>query len=202
MSNRVNHLPAEERRAVIVQTVIELAAEQNPNGITTAAIANRMGLTQGALFRHFPNKAAVLETVMGWVAERLLARLDNSIRKEISPIAALEAMFMAHAEFVVEHPGVPHLLFSELQCPEKAASKAIVQTLIQHYGERLQRLIEEGKTNKELDVNLDTEAAVILFIGMLQGLVMQSLLAGDVSHICHDAPRVFAIYQRGIRRTL
>ncbi|MBM9531709.1 TetR family transcriptional regulator, partial [Desulfoprunum benzoelyticum] len=78
MSNRGHHLPAEERRAVIVQTVIELAAEQNPNGITTAAIAERMGLTQGALFRHFPNKAAVLAAVMEWVAEELLARLGRA----------------------------------------------------------------------------------------------------------------------------
>ena len=121
MSTRLNHLPAEERRAVIVQTVIELAAEQNPNGITTAAIANRMGLTQGALFRHFPNKAAILEAVMEWVAEQLLARLDNAIQEQRSSLAALEAMFMAHTEFVVEHPGVPHLLFSELQCAEKTA---------------------------------------------------------------------------------
>ena len=202
MSTRLNHLPAEERRAVIVQTVIELAAEQNPNGITTAAIASRMGLTQGALFRHFSNKAAVLEAVMEWVAEELPARLDKSIQEEISPLAALEAMFMAHVEFVVEHPGVPHLLLSELQCAEKTASKAIVQTLIHHYGKRLHRLIEEGKKNKELDTDLDTEAAVIMFIGMLQGLVMQSLLAGDLGHIRHDAPRVFAIYQRGIRRAL
>ena len=200
MSTRLNHLPAEERRAVIVQTVIELAAEQNPSGITTAAIANRMGLTQGALFRHFSNKAAVLESVMEWVAEQLLARLDNSVREELSPLATLEAMFMAHAEFVVEHPGVPHLLFSELQCAEKTASKAIVQTLIHHYGKRLHRLIEEGKTNQELDTDLDTEAAAILFIGTIQGLVMQSLLAGDVGHIRHNAPRVFAIYRRGIRR--
>ena len=60
MSNQENRLPAEERRAVIIEAVIELAAEQNPKGITTAAIAKRMGLTQGALFRHFPNKDAIL----------------------------------------------------------------------------------------------------------------------------------------------
>lgn len=186
---------------MIIQAVIELAAEQNPNCITTAAIAKRMGLTQGALFRHFSNKAEVLEAVMEWVAEQLLARLDTSTREKISPLVALEAMFMAHAAFVVEYPGVPHLLFSELQCAEKTPSKAIVQTLIQKYGKRLHRLIEEGKTNKDLDINLDPEAAVILFIGMLQGLVIRSLLAGDVANILRDAPRVFAIYRRGIRRT-
>ena len=50
-------------------------------------------------------------------------------------------------------------------------------------------------------MNLDTEAATLLFIGTIQGLVMQSLLVGDVQRILQDAPRVFALYYRGIRRT-
>jgi len=201
MGTYMKHLPAEERRAVTVQAVVELAAEQNPNDITTSAIANRMGLTQGALFRHFANKAAILQAVMEWVAERLLSRLDKAIQGAPSPLAALEAMFMAHVEFVVEHPGVPRILFGELQHPEKTASKCVVQKLIILYGKRLQRLLEEGKACEELDAHLDTEASAILFIGTIQGLVMQSLLVGDVVSIRHDAPRVFAIYRRGIRRT-
>lgn len=50
------YLSAEERRAVTVDTVVALAAEENPSEITTAAIAARMKVTQGALFRHFPSK--------------------------------------------------------------------------------------------------------------------------------------------------
>lgn len=201
MRTHRKHLPAEERRTVTVEAVIELAGEQNPNDITTSAIATRMGLTQGALFRHFPNKAAIQQAVMEWVAERLLSRLDKAIEGVPSPLAALEAMFLAHVEFVAEHPGVPRILFGELQHPKKTASKAMVQTLIRRYGERLHRLLEAGKEQKELTDNLDTEASAILFIGTIQGLIMQSLLAGDIDRIRHDAPRVFAIYYRGIRST-
>lgn len=200
MNTHIKHLPAEERRAVTVEAVVELAAEQNPNNITTSAIAARMGLTQGALFRHFPNKAAILQAVMEWVADRLLFRLEKAIQGVSSPLAGLEAMFMAHVQFVTEHPGVPRILFGELQRAEKTASKDVVQVLIHRYGERLQRLIEKGKASGELDAHLDTEAAAILFIGTIQGLVMQSLLAGDVARIRRDAPRVFAIYRSGIRR--
>lgn len=84
MQSHSKHLPAEERRAVTVKTVIELAAEQNPSVITTAAIAKRMGLTQGALFRHFPNKDAILKSVMEWVAERLLSRVDKAVQGVIT----------------------------------------------------------------------------------------------------------------------
>lgn len=65
-------MPSEARRAAMVETVIKLAAEQNPTDVTTAAIATRMGVTQGTLFRHFTNKDAILQAVMAWVCERLL----------------------------------------------------------------------------------------------------------------------------------
>lgn len=198
MSTHVKHLPADERRAVTVEAVVELAAEQNPNDITTSAIAKRMGLTQGALFRHFPTKDAILQAVMTWVAERLLSRVDKAAQSAASPIAALEAIFMTHIDFVAEHPGVPRMMFGELQRAEETAPKRMVQTLIRRYGERLHRLVAEGKARGELDSELDTEAATTLFIGTIQGLVMQSLLAGDVANIRRDAPRVFAIYRRGI----
>lgn len=194
-------LPADERRAVTVDTVVELAAEQNPSEITTSAIAKRMGLTQGALFRHFPTKDAILQAVMEWVAEQLLSRVDKAAEAASSPLQALEAVFMAHIDFVVQRPGVPRIIFGELQRAEETAPKRLVQTIVRRYGERLHRLIEAGKANGELDPALDSEAAAILFIGTIQGLVMQSLLAGDVGRIRRDAPRTFAIYCRGIRST-
>ena len=104
------HLPADERRAETVQAVVELAATQNPKEITTAAIAKHMGVTQGALFKHFPSKESILEAVMEWVAEHLLARVDQAAAAAPSPLAALEAIFMTHIHFVSEHPGVPRML--------------------------------------------------------------------------------------------
>jgi len=193
------HLPAEERRAVTVEAVVELAAEQNPGDITTAAIAKRMGLTQGALFRHFPSKDAILQAVMEWVAERLLSRVDKAAQAASSPLAALEAMFMTHIDFVASHPGVPRMLFGELQRAEDTPAKRMARTLVGRYDERLTTLIEAGKAAGELAAELNTAAAATLFIGTIQGLVMQSLLSGDIQHIRTDAPSVFAIYQRGVR---
>lgn len=201
MNTHVKHLPADERRTVTVEAVVALAGSQNPSEITTAAIAKHMNLTQGALFRHFPTKDAIWQAVMEWVAERLLARIDHAAQGIESPLAAMEAMFMSHVEFVAEHPGVPRMIFGELQRAESPA-KRMVRTLLQRYEERLHRLIEKGKASGELSSTLDNAAAATLFIGTIQGLVMQSLLAGDMQRLRRDAPRVFAIYRRGIGSAL
>jgi TetR/AcrR family transcriptional regulator len=196
---RAKPLPAETRRAVTVEAVIELAAERDPGEITTAAIASHMKLTQGALFRHFPSKDAIWEAVMEWVAERLLARVDRAAAQAASPVAALQAIFLAHADFVAEHPGVPRMLFGELQRAGATPAKRLARTLLERYGERIRAWLEAGKAAGEVSAALDIDAAVTLFVGTLQGLIMQSVLAGDILRIRQDAPRVFAIYLAGIR---
>ena len=176
-----------------------LAGSQNPSDITTAAIAKHMNLTQGALFRHFPSKDAIWQSVMEWVADRLLAGIDSAAEGIESPLAAMQAMFMSHIDFVVEHPGVPRMMFGQLQSTEMTAAKQIAQTLMQRYAERIGARIEQGKANGEITPAVQTRAAATLFIGTVQGLVMQSMLSGDLARMRTDAPGVFAIYQRGMR---
>lgn len=192
------HLSADERRAATVEAVVNLAAQHNPSDITTTWIAQQMGVTQGALFKHFPTKEAILEAVMNWVAERLLTRVDQAAHGCTSSLEALQAMFMAHIDFVTEHPGVPRMLFGELQRQGDTLPKRMVQTLIRQYRMRLQKVLDQGKANGELDTQLDADAAAVLFIGSVQGLVMQSLIAGDVARLRADAPGVWSIYRRGI----
>lgn len=199
MDARANHLPANERRAVTVETVVELAGSQNPSDISTSAIAKHMNLTQGALFRHFPTKEAIWQAVMEWVAEHLLSHLDRAADGIESPLAALEAMFRSHVEFVVEYPGVPRMMFGELQRAESTPAKRTAQTLISHYAQRIRARIEQGKHTGQIDEEIDTQAAALLFIGTIQGLVMQSMISGDIQRIRATAPGVFAVYLRGIR---
>lgn len=192
------YLPADERRAVTVAAVIELAAQQNPSAISTAAIAKHMSVTQGSLFRHFANKDAILEAVMNWVAQRLLARIDNAMQNQTTAIAALQAAFMTHIQFISEHPGVPRLLFGELQRKENTAAKKLVTALLGQYRQRIQQTLEQGKHNQELSTELDSAAAAQLFIGSIQGLVVQSIVTGNSGSLQQEAKDIFVLYQRAI----
>ncbi|MGB3423318.1 MAG: TetR/AcrR family transcriptional regulator [Castellaniella sp.] len=192
------YLPADERRAATVQAVIELASDRNPADITTAAIAQHMRLTQGALFRHFPNKEAIWDAVMAYASEELLARIDAATDQADSSLAALEAMFQAHVDFIIDHPGVPRILFAELQHDRATPAKSRVLALLTHYRRRLREHARRGIDQGELRDTLDLDTLPVLFVGAIQGLVIQSVLAGDIQHMKHQAAALFSLFRQGI----
>lgn len=193
-------LPAAERRASTVQAVLDLAAAENPADITTGAIAERMHITQGALFRHFATKDAIWQAVIEWVTQRMLARVDEAARTAKSPLEALETVFMAHIESHVRHAGVPRIIFGELQRAEDTLVKRTVRQFMKQYVKKLQAFIEQGKVGGEIDPEVDAKAAATLFVGMIQGLVVQSLVSGNIGSVRTKAREVFALYRRAVRR--
>ena len=224
----------EVRQASLVLAALRLAAQRSPADITTTDLAHAIGITQGAVFKHFASKDAIWLAAMDWVTQTLMAQLeaaamqaqhhaetgtdipnqepdqlhaarlpavlaaDAQVCDAAWPLAALRAVFMAHVAFVVAHPGVPRLIFQELQRPDDTALKARVRQLMVAYRTLLMRLLMQAKELKCIAPGTDLTSAAVLFIGSIQGLVMQSLISGDVPAMVQQAKGVFAIYQRGL----
>jgi len=191
-------LPTEERQAEIVAAALRLARELSPALITTSDIAAAVGVTQGAVFKHFPTKDAIWLAAMAGVRERLLLALEQAAQSAPSPLDALAAVFRAHVAFVVAQPGVPRLIFHELQRPSDSPVKQEVRALLQSYRKLLLDLLEAAVQQGQAPATLDKSAAATLFVGIVQGLVMQSMLSGKPAAMKAEAERVFALYLRGI----
>lgn len=191
-------LSTEERQAEIVAAALRLSRDRSPALITTSDIACAVGVTQGAVFKHFPTKETIWVAAMEWVHAQLLAALTQATQAAPTPLASLEAMFKAHVAFVASHPGVPRLIFHELQQATDSAVKQVVRTLLQAYRKLLMSLLGAAAERGQVPPDLDREAAATLFIGIVQGLVMQSMLSGKPGTLKAQGDRVFAIYLRGI----
>ena len=191
-------LPTEERQAEIVAAALALACEVSPALVTTSRIADAVGITQGAVFKHFDSKDAIWLAAMNWVARDLLARLNEAAAAAASPLPALEAVFRAHVDFVVAHPGVPRLIFHELQRPADSPIKQEVRQLLGAYRRLLRRLLDEARASGQVPEPVDLDGAATLFVGIVQGLVMQTMAAGSTTAMRGQADAMFAIYRRGI----
>jgi TetR/AcrR family transcriptional regulator len=188
--------PTEVRRAALVAAALKLAAERSPAAVTTADLAQAVGITQGAVFRHFESKEAIWLAVLDFVQQELLARLHAAASAHEQPLAALRAVFTAHVDFVVEHPGVPRVVFQELQHPEDTPLKARVHALMQGYRALISGLLQQAQAAKLLAPGVDLQAAAVLLLGSVQGLVMQSLISGKVEAMRALAPAVFDLIQQ------
>lgn len=194
-----SRLSTDRRQREIVATVLALARERGPDAITTQAIADRVGVTQGAIFRHFPDKQAIWLAVFVWIRESLGMALAAAIDETASPLARIEQTFLAHAAFIADNPGVPRVLFHELQYPGDSPVRVEVRAMIGGYRRRLARLFAQAKAVGELQPDLDAELAPVTFIGAMQGLVIQASLAGDEAGMLECARKVFPLLLDGYR---
>ncbi|HET9338241.1 MAG TPA: TetR/AcrR family transcriptional regulator [Casimicrobiaceae bacterium] len=192
-------LSSDERQREIVATVLALARERGPDAITTHAIAERMGLTQGAVFRHFPDKQAIWLAVFAWVRESLGAAITAAIEEADSPLARIERAFLAHVAFIAANPGVPRVMFHEMQYPGDSPVRAEVRAMIDSYRQRLTQLFMQAKAAGELPRDLDATLAPVSFIGAVQGLVIEASLAGDEAGMVKRARKLLPLLLDGYR---
>ena len=190
----------EVRQVALVEAALLLAAQRSPADITTADLARAVGISQGAVFKHFASKEAIWMAVLDWVTESLMARLQRAAEDaESAALPALRAIFLAHVDFVMSYPGVPRLVFQELQRPGETALKNLVQHLMQRYRELLLAVLRQAQTQQVLRPDLDLQAAAVLFIGAIQGLVIQAMISNTVESMAARAPAVFSILQQGLQ---
>jgi AcrR family transcriptional regulator len=192
-------MPTDARQREIVAAVLALARERGPDAITTQAIADRMGVTQGAVFRHFPDKQAIWLAVFASVRESLGAALTAATEQVDSPLAKIERAFLAHIAFIVANPGVPRVMFHEMQYPGDSPVRAEVRAMITSYRERLTLLFRQAKAAGELPRDLDATLAPVSFIGAVQGLVIEASLAGDETGMVKRARKLLPLLIDGYR---
>jgi AcrR family transcriptional regulator len=107
--------------AALVEAAAEIAAERGARAVTLRAVAERVGVTHSAPYRHFKDKGALLAAV----AEDGFRRLARALRAERdrteqasreparSGAATLGALGAAYVRFALERPAQFRLMFGD-----------------------------------------------------------------------------------------
>lgn len=197
-------LGADERREEIIRVTLDLAAKQGVDDVTTQDMAQAMGVTQGAVFRHFLSKDAIWLAVMQWVRDRLMGVLGRAAEQGRDPLDALQRMFFAQINFIASHPAIPRVLMSEHLHGRSAALRRLVTEIMLGYEAKIAGLLADAQAQGLAREDLDVHAAATLYIGMIQGLVLQtSILRGQPTltarTLAAEAARTFPVFMQAVR---
>jgi hypothetical protein len=108
-------------------------------------------------------------------------------------------MFKAHIAFISKHPAIPRLLFSELLHKKNSRLRQLIEGIISGYETKIAGLLDEAKAQSLVSADLDSQSAAVLYIGMIQGLVMQSTIFGGKRALQHEAQKIFPLFLHGIK---
>lgn len=161
--------PTEERRTEIADAALRIIGTRGIASLTVAALARELGLTGGALYRHYPSTDAILEAVAARAAELLDASLPPP---GLAPIAWLTQFAEARATAVGGHAGLARLLFSDqfaLALPERALDR--LRASVRRSRLALLEVVTAGQASGDIRNDLPAEALVPIVIGTMQMIV-------------------------------
>ena len=164
---------SEERREEIVQALLDLTAERGTRDVSTQAIADRVGIAQPTVFRHFPTRDAIFRAALDSIGRKLLDVLTPMLSGRGPADTRLRKLLTRQLRFISRRKGLPRLLFSERLHLEDPELKAVVRNIMARYTSRLETLLQEGIVQGYFRQDLDTGETARLIVAMIQGLVMR-----------------------------
>lgn len=198
MSEVKHRLSAEQRQEEIIRATLDLAGERSVDDVTTQDIASAIGVTQGAIFRHFPSKNMIWLAVVHWVRARLMSAVDMAASQGADPLDAIERIFFTHLGFVEKYPAMPGLLFSDQLLRKNRVLKQLIKEILSSYEEKIVGLLAQAKTQGLTRADLDEHSAAALFTAVIQGLVIRVALLEAKPSLLAEGRAVFPLFLNSI----
>ncbi|ACV61440.1 transcriptional regulator, TetR family [Desulfofarcimen acetoxidans DSM 771] len=162
-------LTSQERKKQIINATLKLAAQKGISRITTAEIAKEVGLSEGAIFKHYPNKQEIIRAVVEMVQDSIIGKAH---RVDSSPLTArekLKELLRFHLSFLGQNPGIPRVIFSEqMLLADKELKENMRNFLKLEYLQIIKNIFEQGVAEDVFRGDLDREMIILNYVGLIQ----------------------------------
>jgi len=188
---------AEDRKAEISRIALDLAFEVGPDQVTTGMIADRMGLTQPAVYKHFPRKEDIWLAVGDVLVARVARNIAHAEAETLAPDARLRLLVMGHLQLIRDNPALPEIMVMRGATATHGALRSQMQTIMASYRTVLSRTVAEAVAQRIFRHDLDPRDASMLILGIVQSLALRMLLARDPQLLAQDGERLLNLLLSG-----
>lgn len=166
--------PPVEPKASRKQKILEAFAvmlESEPGGrITTAALARQVGVSEAALYRHFPSKARMFEGLIEFVEDSVFSRVSRiGAHAETRPADRCGQLLRLLLAFAAANPGMTRLLTGDVLAGETPRLRARIQQFHDRLETQLRQWLREGETRGQVRMRVPLAATVDLLLAFALG---------------------------------
>ena len=188
------------RQEQILDTTLEIIAEKGLAGVNTSEIAQRIGIVPSALYRHFENKDALIDTLLDRTHSILFENVRKISMESSGASKNLRSLFLLHIEFIRKNPGIPKLVFSDAAVFGSPERKKKVIFIVRNYMNKLKEIAEKGIREGDLMNDISSEAVAFSMVSFAQHVGLISNLSDGKIDMSNLAELAWSYIERAIRK--
>jgi TetR/AcrR family transcriptional regulator len=186
-----------QRRQQILEALAQML-EANPGSrITTAGLARQVGVSEAALYRHFPSKSKMFEGLIDFIEDTLFSRISIILNEERTATLRCEKMLMLLLAFAERNPGITRILTGDALAGETERLHTRVAQLYDRFETQLKQVIREAEMREGLRPAIPLPAAANLLMATAEGRISQYVRSGFRRSPTADWPAQWEQLMRG-----
>ncbi len=187
-----------ERREEILQVLARMLQEQAGEHITTAELARAVGVSEAALYRHFPSKAKMFESLIEFIEESVFTRITRILAEEPQRDARLQQVLTLVLGFADKNPGMARLLQGGVLTGETERLRVRISQLYDRVETQLRQILREGEAASGLRPAVNETAQLLL--AFLEGRIAQYVRSGFKTSPVDGWEKQWELLSRGALR--
>ena len=165
------------RRQQILEALAQELEKSPGERITTAGLARAVGVSEAALYRHFPSKAKMFEGLIEFLEETVFGLTNRILSDERRAEARCEKILTVILGFAARNPGISRILMGEVLTGETERLRLRIGQFFDRLETQLKQVLREGELANELrGVNINASANLML--AMAEGRINQYVRSG------------------------
>ena len=161
------------RKEQILQTLVEMLESSPGSKITTAKLASNLGVSEAALYRHFPSKTRMYESLIDFVEDTLFTRITQILSEETKQLARCKSILTLYLIFCERNPGITRILSGDALMGEHERLRDRVSQVYDRIETQLRQCLRMAEMEEGWRTAIPVSTAANMLLATAEGRVSQ-----------------------------
>ncbi|EAQ33163.1 MULTISPECIES: nucleoid occlusion factor SlmA [Idiomarina] len=161
------------RREEILQALAAMLETSPGQRITTAKLAANLGVSEAALYRHFPSKARMFEGLIEFVEDTLLSRINLIMDEEKDTLMRCQTILKLVLTFAERNPGITRVISGDALMGEHDRLRHRIEDLFNRIESQLKQVLREKALREQKRFAVEEGVLANLLLSFADGKISQ-----------------------------
>ncbi len=186
----------EIRQEQIKQAVLDIIYTDGLKNLSTRNLANKIGMSEGTIFRHFPTKQNIVLSIIKDVQNEFIGSLRSIVNVNSDPEKRLYKFILQTTRYLIENKGITVLLFSEASHNNDVTLKTNLMQIFNSQKNLVSKIILDGIATEKWDDKIPVENIAMMYMGIPVSLNIELALNGSELNINDFCNKMFHLLMK------